>query len=431
MATISPQKNGRRTIQFISGDGKRRSIRLGKVSQRDAEAIKVKIERLVAASISGHAPDDETSRWIATLDDTMCEKLAAVGLAERRKQYRLQEFLEDYFARRADVKQGTKINWRHTKRNLIDFFGPDKPLREISAGDAKDWELYLKTEARDPRRKKEQKGLGDDTVRKRCSNAKQFFNDAREHELISHNPFSKLKSAVKGNRSRDYFVTLGETHAVLNACPDAQWRLLFALSRFGGLRCPSEHLRLRLEDVDWEKERITIWSPKTEHHAGRESRVIPLFPELRPYLEEVFDQADSGTVYFITKYRNANANLRTQLMKIIRRAGLKPWPKLFQNLRATRQTELEDVFPSHVVNAWIGNSRRIAEKHYLQITEEHFQKAVQNPVQQPAAMARTALQDENKQVSQVLSMPNDASCCDNLPSLRMGDAGFEPATSAV
>ena len=31
--------------------------------------------------------------------------------------------------------------------------------------------------------------------------------------------------------------------------------------------------------MDWERGRITVRSPKTERHAGRESRVIPIFPE--------------------------------------------------------------------------------------------------------------------------------------------------------
>ena len=37
-----------------------------------------------------------------------------------------------------------------------------------------------------------------------------------------------------------------------------------------------------------------------------------------------------------------NANLRSQFMKILARAGVKPWPKLFHNLRGTRQTELSE-----------------------------------------------------------------------------------------
>ena len=58
---------------------------------------------------------------------------------------------------------------------------------------------------------------------------------------------------VTANRDRDYFVTLDEAKRVLDACPDAQWRLVFALSRFGGLRCPSEHSLLKWEDVDLTK----------------------------------------------------------------------------------------------------------------------------------------------------------------------------------
>jgi hypothetical protein len=39
-----------------------------------------------------------------------------------------------------------------------------------------------------------------------------------------------------------------ERNKVLEACPNAEWRLIFALSRFGGLRCPSEHLVLTWAD---------------------------------------------------------------------------------------------------------------------------------------------------------------------------------------
>jgi integrase len=163
-------------------------------------------------------------------------------------------------------------------------------------------------------------GLSPDTVRKRISNSKQFFQDAVDHRRISENPFHRMKSSVKGNRTRDFFVTLEMAQRVLETCPDAQWRLLFALSRFGGLRCPSEHLALRLDAVDWSTDRIRIVSPKTEHLDGKASREIPIFPELRPYLEEVWNQAEPGATHFVTRYRNPTQNLRTQLRKIIKRA---------------------------------------------------------------------------------------------------------------
>jgi len=111
--------------------------------------------------------------------------------------------------------------------------------------------------------------------------------------------------------------------------------------------------------------------------------------ELRPHLEQCFDEAEPGEEFVIRRYRRRNSNPRTPLMKIIRRAGLKPWPKLFQNLRSTRETELADEFPIQVVCDWIGNTEAIASKHSLRVTEDHCAKAVQNPVQQPAVLSRT------------------------------------------
>ncbi|MGA2797133.1 MAG: site-specific integrase [Thermoguttaceae bacterium] len=175
------------------------------------------------------------------------------------------------------------------------------------------------------------------------------------------NPFADMKGCgVRENRSRQYFVTGEEAQKVLDSCPDAQWRLLFALSRFGGLRVPSEPLALRWGDVDWENGRITVHSPKTEHHEGKESRQIPLFPEIRPYLEQVWEQAEPGTEWVITRYRSGNANLRTQFERIVRKADLKPWPKPFQNCRSTRETELAETYPIHVVCSWIGNTAAVA-----------------------------------------------------------------------
>ena len=46
--------------------------------------------------------------------------------------------------------------------------------------------------------------------------------------------------------------------------------------------------------------------------------MIPLFPEIQPHLLEVFEASDEREEYVITRYRSSNANLRTQLSRIIR-----------------------------------------------------------------------------------------------------------------
>ena len=178
--------------------------------------------------------------------------------------------------------------------------------------------------------------------------------------------------------------------------------------------------------MDWENDRITVRSPKTEHHVGGESRIIPRFPELRPHLEECFDLAEPGSEFVITRYRDTNANLRTQLLRIIRRAGVQPWPKLFQNLRSTRETELADDFPMHVVCQWIGNSQPIAAKHYLQVTDDHFSKALQKALQQPAVLPRTGSQAGLAEDEKTPVLQADASGCDHLRDGQVPPAGLEP-----
>ncbi len=63
------------------------------------------------------------------------------------------------------------------------------------------------------------------------------------------------------------------------------------------------------------------------------------------------------------------------MTNIIERAGLKPWPKLFQNLRSTRATELMDHFTASQVAEWMGHSIKIGQKHYHQCTDEHYEAA--------------------------------------------------------
>ena len=117
-----------------------------------------------------------------------------------------------------------------------------------------------------------------------------------------------------------------------------------------------------------DQERIRIDSVKTG------LRFCPIFPELRPLLEAAFDSAREGAVYCIGRYggNDKRRNLATNLHRIIERAGCKPWEKTFVNLRSTRRTELQEAFPSHVVDEWMGHSSKVAEDHYLQVTSDHW-----------------------------------------------------------
>jgi hypothetical protein len=113
------------------------------------------------------------------------------------------------------------------------------------------------------------------------------------------------------------------------------------------------------------------------------------------------------------------------LIRIIRRAGLEPWPKLFHNLRATRQPELEESFSSHVVCAWIGNSEKVARKHYLQVTVGQFAKAVHNPVHYTSTQAHAAPHAGGTESKDNSDIRGDVALCGATCSETMGDEGLE------
>ena len=56
---------------------------------------------------------------------------------------------------------------------------------------------------------------------------------------------------------------------------------------------------------------------------------------------------------------------------------LKPPPRNPKIARLHRSVNgyLQESFPDHVVNKWLGHSGKVAEKHYLQTTDEHWGKA--------------------------------------------------------
>ena len=249
---------------------------------------------------------------------------------------------------------------------------------------------------------------------------------------MAENPFADLKCGDVANESRRCFVPEEDMEAVLAACPDMQWKLIFALARYGGLRTPSETFRLRWEDVNWDRGRFTVHSPKTEGH-GKATRIVPLFPRLCRVLLEAFSQAEPGEEYVITRYRDARANLRTHAHRVICRAGLEPWEKTFQNLRSSLETELVEQFPIQTVTSWLGNTPMIAMKHYLMVREEHFtkavQEAVQNPVQYPAALSRTDSQEKSEEGQEPAicgTMQNNATPCDSKGLHLIPPRGIEP-----
>ncbi len=80
------------------------------------------------------------------------------------------------------------------------------------------------------------------------------------------------------------------------------------------------------------------------------------------------------------------------------------------NMRASCATELAQSYPSYVVTSWLGHSQAIAEAHYWQVTEDHFQKAAQKG----AAGSRDGQMGEFSEVAKRNKPQGFAAYCENV-----------------
>ena len=346
--------------------GKRVTIYTGKMGPREAERLRDKVKELARIKErNGRIEESENIlKWVSTIIGTKLHtKLVNVGLLETVKDTQLGSFCEAYIASRTDIKQQTRINLLSSKRMLVEHFGADKDLRAITPAHVSEFKAALMTR------------YANATTGRTLRRGRQFFAHAVDAGIINRNPFDKLKIPNQTNPSRLFFVDRETCQKVLETCPNLQWRLIFSLARFGGLRVPSELISLQWNDVLWSQKKIKVPSPKTEHIEGKDHRWVPLFPEIIEPLRQAFDIAKDGEQFIFPRTITGAVNLRKGLTSIIKKAGLSPWPKLFQNLRASREAELCQDHPLHVVAAWIGNTPTVAMGHYLQVIDSDWEKA--------------------------------------------------------
>lgn len=426
MASIGREgKDGeRRRIIFRDGAGRQQSLRLGKCSDRAARSALAGFERVLEADRLGTTIHPDGVRWLESIDDRLHARVARLGLVEPRKGagvVTLGMLLAAFFAG-VDVKPATLVRMRQAEAALLGHFTEARDVATIGEADAEAWRAGLKAAGYSPA-----------TISRTVLYARQVFRWAVRRGMASGNPFSELKAGPQTNPSRAVFIDRATIAKVIDAAPDAEWRLLIALARFGGLRVPSEALALRWTDVDWANSRIVVRSCKTEHHEGRGERMVPLFPEVAEHLLAAFAEAPEGTDFVIRRYR-AGCNLNPHFRRIIRRAGLTPWPRTWHNLRGSRQTELAATFPLHTVCAWIGNTKAIAAGHYLQITdadwtratgEEAAAKAASNPATHTRTSGPTASERETQNLRNPADLAVVGAVCDPVESGPMGRAGLE------
>jgi integrase len=367
VASVYEKLPGQYELQFTGPSRKRCTLWLGKVTKHQADEFAIRVDAILA-SIANRAPlDPVTNFWLGELPSKFKSRLAKHDLFDSSPAGTLAQLCR-YCIQQADVEPSSLQKYRDAEANLLAFFG-DRPLHLITAGDADEFAKWLGKHGRRPK----PGPLASDTVSKRIEQCRSFFASALRKRWLNDNPFVGVRAAKKAAPDRQHYVTREVAQKLMGAA-DPQLRLIIALARYGGLRIPSEIRPLQLDWINRDDESLRVLSRKTKRHAIW--RFVPLFPEIRTLLADAYDSAPEGVLLFGGLDISATA-IRNRLERLCLRCGIVPWPKLWQNMRSTRETELIDEgYPIHTVCAWLGNSPKVALKHYLQVAKEHHLRAI-------------------------------------------------------
>ena len=384
MASISKEV-GRNSwkLSWYATDKRKKSFRLGSMPKKTAEQFRTKFEELEGVRRGGGSVPPHLTEWIELLDEELRCRLEDAELIEKRRRLTLGGFCDEFKASRKSVAPATAVRDRQVCDLLIERFGADRLLESITVRDAEEWQAWLAKDGN--KRDANRQSLEPNTVRRRTGTARQIFATAIRWKMLRENPFNGLATTVRENRERQQFVSWESVLKVIEMAPTTAWKALIAFCRLVGPRVPSELAGLRWSDLDFENKRIILRSPKTAHHGGDHAlRSCPMFPELVPYLEALSEVVGPGVEVPLSApvfpmACDARVNLRTVFSRLIVKAGLTPWPKLFVNLRSSRETELLSVYPVADVCRWFGHSPAVAARFYAQARSEVAEKASREP----------------------------------------------------
>jgi site-specific recombinase XerD len=356
------------------------------LDEKEAERALLHVEHLITAKQTKTAMPQDTVEWL--IDPRFShirkrlEELQIITPEKTQTDITVVEFMGQTIARLHDKKPNTIRIYERSLYFVKQHFG-DMKLVEVTSRHARQFRAFLLV----PDRSDGGKRLGENTTRKMICKLRTIFNIAIEEELITKNPF-KVKglptNVSNSHKDREKFIERATIDKVIKFAPDAEFAFIIALARYGGLRTPSEFRLLKHGDFFLSEDPACfyVFAPKTEYRQP-EPRKVPLFPELLPHIKKLISSSEAakGKFVFSERYRTCSeANITNIMRRTIKNAGVTLWPKLWQNLRASRATELvreTEARDIKGVSDWLGHSPAVLLKHYLRANDDAFRRATQ------------------------------------------------------
>jgi integrase len=350
-----------------SACGKSIDIWIGKLNARQFREYDSNIHALLEAKRAGVVADLKIIEWANALPDRIHKQLMAEQLCPPQQkrispdERKVGNFTQAFIDEQGQLKPRTIINYHQARTWLLKSIPADTDIGAITEYDLQQWQASMKGK------------LALTTRNKHLKRVKTMLGSAVSKRVLAVSPAKELKEE-KGrttiDRSRQVMVTPSLSEKILKGLPNVDWRLTFALMRYQGFR-RCEVFGLDWEHIHWGNSVIVVHSDKTG------IRECPIFKDTRPYLDQARVEASQSLSGKVIRCHSSIDSITPLLIKHIKRI-CKPeevYPKICQQLRSTRRTELQQEFSDHVLNEWLGHDSKTAAKHYLQITPGDLKKA--------------------------------------------------------
>ena len=351
-------------IQFRDEHKRKKTITLSgsKYSEKTAGELREHVEVLIYEKINDSGvPNRRTKRWVENAPLGIRGKLAGIDLYQLPSTHTVKELWDTFLDKYPTDNEETRKTYLYARDRFFSFF---KQKNELLTSLTKDlmneWKCFLL------------ENYASATVAGTISKMKAVFNWAKEQRWITESPLTGVGRGSYRNEKKDRFVTREEYHKLLAACPCQEWRVIITLARIGGLH-PCEILVLRWSDIDWEKSRFRVFNAKLKQYESKYVRDVPIFEEIAAELKKLRAiPGNENTEYVINRYPDRKSNLGTQFARIAKKAGIGKIPRPFDNMRATRSTEIHREFGAKKESVWIGHSVKVALESYLMVTDDDY-----------------------------------------------------------
>ena len=368
MATLRRRTTGCWELQYRDEHHRKQTITLSgrRYKERITLQLKEAVEVLVDKRINNDPRQDPTVKaWVEHAPPDIQRKLTRLGLYDLPLKRTVQELWDTFLQKYEFNTEGTEKLFLEAKRRFFSFFKPNELISRLTKDRMEEWKAFLL-----------EKGYATATVAGAIRKTKTVFNWAKKQKWLTVSPLTGLAEGSSRNPAKDRVVTMEEYHKLLEACPCQEWRVIIALARIGGLR-PCEIRVLRWSDIGIgkNKNRFSVFSPKLNPHEYLRKREVPLFPLLLTELDKL-RLGNEDEDYVVNRFSDRQkACLVHPFTTIAAKAGIGKIVRPFDNMRASRSSEIYRDYGGVAESTWLGHSPVIAKKCYLMIMDEDYDAA--------------------------------------------------------